>query len=498
MKKCILLIASWLPLSLFAQAPAESEDVMLQGFYWNSQKQTGWTQLTQRVDEISQNFNLVWLPPSASAEGGDAVGGSNVGYHPRQWNNQNSCWGTASDLRTLISAMHAKGVKVIADIVINHRAGDTGWGNFTKDDFGTYGTYQLTTDHICANDEINTDKSAGAWYGKAKGANDTGENWNGARDLDHTSPYVQQDVEAYLKWLHGEFGYDGWRYDYCKGYDGKYVGIYNAATQPYLSVGEYWDGGYDPVAAWIEATGRQSMAFDFPSKYAALNNGLAKNNYTNMSWIENKTTWRPAGMIHHHNYNRYAITFVDNHDTYRDGNKYTGNIQAAYAFLLSSPGIPCVFWPHWVGADHDAINRMIAVRRAVGLHSESDVTVTQRGTYYESHAIGHNGQLITRIGTAAPTTAPDGYQLVASGTTWQMFADDAVAASIVPVQQSSLKVWAENGKLCVQSPQPQLVSVFTTDGRIVYSNQVTTLSLMLPAHCYVVQTGGKSMKVVVK
>ena len=47
-------------------------------------------------------------------------------------------------------------------------------------------------------------------------------------------------------------------------------------------------------------------------------------------------------------------------------------------------------------------------------------------------------------------------------------------------------------------PQPQLVSVFTTDGRIVYNNQVTTLSLMLPAHCYVVQAGGKSMKVVVK
>ena len=104
MKKCILLIASWLPLSLFAQAPAESEDVMLQGFYWNSQKQTGWTQLTQQVDEISQNFNLIWLPPSASAEGGDAVGGSNVGYHPRQWNNQTSCWGTASDLR--LSLIH--------------------------------------------------------------------------------------------------------------------------------------------------------------------------------------------------------------------------------------------------------------------------------------------------------------------------------------------------------------------------------------------------------
>ena len=27
-----------------AQAPEKSEDVMLQGFYWDSQKVTGWTQ----------------------------------------------------------------------------------------------------------------------------------------------------------------------------------------------------------------------------------------------------------------------------------------------------------------------------------------------------------------------------------------------------------------------------------------------------------------------
>lgn len=31
-------------------------------------------------------------------------------------------------------------------------------------------------------------------------------------------------------------GFDGWRYDYVKGFNGSYVGIYNNATSPYFSV----------------------------------------------------------------------------------------------------------------------------------------------------------------------------------------------------------------------------------------------------------------------
>lgn len=470
-----LLLSALCALPTFAQAPAECEDVMLQGFYWNSQKQTGWTQLMELATEIGEHFNLIWLPPSASAEGGGAVGGTNVGYHPREWTNQTSCWGTAANLKTLITALHNNGVKVIADIVINHRAGDNAWGNFTKDDFGTYGTFQLNTRHICCDDEMNTDKSAGTWYGKATGAKDTGENWDGARDLDHTSEYVQQDVEAYLNWLHGEYGYDGWRYDYCKGYDGKYVGIYNKATQPYLSVGELWDGSYDKVAAWIDATGKESMAFDFPSKYDALNNGLAKNNYSRMSWKEDNTMWRPAGMIHHHLYNRYAVTFVDNHDTYLDQNKYTGDVQQAYAFLLSSPGVPCVFYPHWQSSDKDAINRMIAVRKAAGVHSQSDVTVTQRSTYYESTAIGHHCTLITRIGAAAPTTVPKGYVLAASGDGWQMFLSDksaAIHAVKSGKQIDRVNYWSTDGRRMNKASGVCIEQTHYTDGTTSTSTKI--------------------------
>lgn len=420
----LFLLAS-APLS--AQAPEESEDIMLQGFYWNSQTVTSWTQLTDMASEIGTWFTCIWLPPSASPEGGGEVGGTNVGYHPREWTNQTSNWGTAEDLLTLISTLHDEGVKVIADIVINHRAGDTDWGNFTLDDFGSYGCYQLTAEHICCDDEMNTDTSAGDWYGLATGAADTGEGWDGARDLDHTSTYVQADCMAYLQWLKGEYGYDGWRYDYVKGYSGEYVGLYNDASDPYISVGECWDSSYDVVAAWIEATGRKSMAFDFPAKYAAFNNGLAAGSYANMSWIEDNTTWRPAGMIHHANYNRYAVTFVDNHDSYVDSsNKYTGNVPQAYAFLLSAPGIPCIFYPHWTSYKA-LLKQMITARKVAGIHSQSDVEVTQRSTYYECLAQGHNGNLICRIGTSAPSDVPDGYFLACSqGTYWKYYLSESL------------------------------------------------------------------------
>lgn len=423
--------------SAFAQAP-ECEDVLLQGFYWDSQKQTGWTQLMSFTDEISQNFTGIWLPPSASAEGGGAVGDNNVGYHPRLWNDQTSCWGTADNLKALIADLHNHGVKVMADIVVNHRAGYTDWANFPVDDFGEFGSYQLTLADVCQDDEVNTASDAATFrknYGLATGAKDTGDKWDGARDLDHTSANVQADVKAYLQWMKREMGYDGWRYDLVKGFDGKYVAMYNEASEPWLSVGECFDFSYDVCKAWLEAAQYKSTCFDFPEKKAALNQGLGKGNYGNMAWKEVETgIWRPAGLVHHFSTNRYAVTFVDNHDTYRDGNKYAGNVPQAYAFLFSAPGVPCAFWPHWTQYRQD-IGRQIYCRRVAGLHSQSDVEVTQRSSYYECLSKGKYGNLICRIGSAAPADVPAGYFLAASGTGWSYFLSEDLQERFTGVQQ---------------------------------------------------------------
>lgn len=413
---------------MWSQVPAASTDVLLQGFEWNHQVENSWVALAGEADQIASSFSLVWLPPSSEGEGGNTVGGSNMGYHPRTWNNQNSCFGTADQLRGLIAALHERGVKVIADIVVNHRAGATGWGDFTADDFGDYGSYQLTGAHICSGDEINTTCTDAHWKGTGTGGADTGENWDGARDLDHGSEYVQQDVVAYLKWLKGEMGYDGWRWDFVKGFGGEYVGLYNKETAPYLSVAEYWDGSYDAVKGWLSATASadapseyRSMAFDFPAKYAIFNEGLGKTDWGKMSWQDlDEREWRPAGLIHHGSTRKYAVTFVDNHDTYRDGSKYTGDVLQAYAVLLSSPGIPCMFWPHW-RSNRVVIDKMIAVRRAVGLTSESEVRVTQRTSYYESEGVGTAGTLLCRVGRNAPQDPPTGYTVALKGSNWALY-----------------------------------------------------------------------------
>ncbi|GHT76466.1 hypothetical protein FACS189413_11380 [Bacteroidia bacterium] len=398
------LLACLFFIGLQAQAPQNAGDVMLQGFYWDSNTTTSWSKLYQISGDISGNFDLVWLPPSAFSTGG-------TGYIPRQWSNQNSAWGTTSNLKKLINTLKANNCRAIADIVVNHR-GDNGvapYTNFFEDDFGTYGKFQLTKSDIVSNDDV-----AGT------GSPDTGEGFSGARDLDHNSTNVQNTVKAYLQWMKNEMGYDGWRYDMVKGFKADVINGYNAAGNAYMSVGEYFDANYDYVKGWIDGTSKTSTAFDFPAKYAALNNGLASSNYASMSWEENGTK-RPAGLIHNSATRRYAVTFVDNHDTYRDGSKYTGDVLKAYAFILSSPGIPCVFYPHWT-ANKQAINNMIAARKAVGLHSESNVEVQNTSGFYKAYSVGNYGEMLTYIGSNYGSDVPGGdWSLACSGTGWSIY-----------------------------------------------------------------------------
>lgn len=412
-RKVILFISLFIfSLKAFSQAPAASKDILLQGFHWDSNAETSWHQLYKISGDLSANFDVVWLPPSAYSSGG-------TGYMPKQWSNQNSSWGSQDRLLQLINRLKSNSTRAMADIVVNHRDTKSTWVDFYEDDFGSYGKFQFNKSHITKDDEAVT---GGHMSASEAGNYDTGENFDGTRDLDHTSTYVQDAVKAYLKWMKNVIGYDGWRYDMVKGFSAQYINGYNAAGGAYISVGEYWDGEYDAVWGWIEGTGKTSTAFDFPQKYAALNNGLAAGNYGNMAWSDNGTP-RPAGLAHSPQSRRYSVTFVDNHDTYRDGSKFTGNIQQANAFILSSSGIPSVFYPHWRD-NKAAINSMIKARKSVGLHSESNVEVQNTSGYYKAYGEGTCGKMLTYIGGSESNwdvPSGGGWNKVASGSGWAMY-----------------------------------------------------------------------------
>lgn len=375
--------------------PAGYEGVMLQGFYWDSYNDTKWSNLTSQADELSQYFSLIWVPQSASCIH------QSMGYDPVYWfSHYNSSFGSEAQLRTMISTFKAKGTGIIADVVVNHRNGVTNWTDFPTETWNGR-TYKLGPEHICSNDEV-------AWAtGQAKptGAPDTGDNFDGARDLDHTSATVQENIKAYTKFLLEDLGYAGFRYDMVKGFGAQYVGIYNKYSKPTYSVGEYWDGQYDAVAAWINGTGKESAAFDFPLKYC-INEAFASGDLTKLVWKANGTTDQPAGLIHF-GYPQYSVTFIDNHDTYRDGSKFTGNVLAANAFIICSPGTPCVFLPHW--KEHKAaLKELIAVRQAVGVSNTSSVRVLKSTRdCYMAEVTGSKGKLVIKVG--GDMSSPDGY-----------------------------------------------------------------------------------------
>ncbi|MBR4499067.1 MAG: hypothetical protein IKP11_00845, partial [Paludibacteraceae bacterium] len=79
------------------------------------------------------------------------------------------------------------------------------------------------------------------------------------------------------------------------------------------------------------------------------------------------------------------------------------------AYMLSMPGIPCVFWPHWYTYKAD-IQKMIMARKSAGIHSESAVQEQSGSGWYKATVTGKKGTLILYLGSAAGEAAPSGYK----------------------------------------------------------------------------------------
>ena len=420
--------------------PSECEDVMLQAFYYDSYRDgapgdvlingkklgnTKWNVLLSQSGEIGTYFDLVWLPPSGKSEGG-------TGYHQTQYSNQNSDWGKQTELLEFINRMHAANTKVVADIVINHAGSKSSWCDFYPQYFGEYGTFQPDASWIAQSDEVNSATDAGDCKGKATGPEDGGyngqDNYWSARDWAHAKPEVQEMMKAYLKWMKNVIGFDGWRYDYAQGFKGKYIDMYNSAAENYFSVVEFWNGDMNNIKSYLNDVNWNTLAFDFGTKYSAIQ-GIADGDYRKCMG----SGLLGAGL------SKYAVTFVDSHDTYfgcqggRDNNDEIGGcgksmedynkdrVLGANAFILSMPGVPCVFYPHWKKYP-DAIAKMILARKAAGVHSESKVSDEAGDGYYKSTITGKHGSIRLLLGpNSGYNTTPQGYQLAYKGGNFAMY-----------------------------------------------------------------------------
>ena len=435
--------------------------VMLQGFNWSSAKRGGgysWEKrspywdywykvMIEQGDVIGETFAYVWCPPPSRTDTA-----SSEGYAPTMLNDLNSCYGTKEELSQVIKAI--KPAKAIADVVVNHRAGTTCWGDFTNPDWGVVkgSNYKV----ICSDDEGFTgspnDPHMSGVPSDMRGASDTGAAYAAYRDLDHTNPVVQQGIVDWMNNVLKPAGFVGWRYDYVKGYGGEYVGYYNAKTNPEFSVGEYWpEGGADWVSeidTWLTETeasingtqGMPSKAFDFVLK-RNLNEAFGwYKNSTDQGSEDHKTLWdmsklADANTLMRKNPSR-AVTFVDNHDTGSSQLHWCldpGDLGPAYAFILTHPGYPCVAWQHYFtfaesGSKVDGsqyiggnevpgtkntyrqhIDYLINLRQRIGIEYDDVVDVVGKSSnYYAGKITGLNGEIVVVIGNGYPPSG-EGY-----------------------------------------------------------------------------------------
>lgn len=449
--------------------------VMLQGFSWDSYNESQWKVLEKQANELKGYIDLVWLPQSGKCMETTQV----MGYMPYYYFNQNSSFGSEAELRSLITKFKAAGIGAIADVVINHRNTE-GWYTFPAETYKGV-TYQMLSTDICKNDDGGTTATQAATDGVSLSQNnDEGTDFGGCRDIDHKSENVQKVIKAYLKYLKDDLGYTGFRYDMVKGFDGSHVADYNDATGVEYSVGEYWDGN-EKIESWINSTNKKSAAFDFQFRYNVRDavNGAANGKVTTSSdWSKLNSN---DNLMHDANYRRYAVTFVENHDTQKrseseQNDPLRKDTIAANAYMLAMPGTPCIFQPHW-NAYKSEIKEMIAARKYAGITNMSNYANKQsKKTLYVNEVTGTKHKLLVAVGNdAAGYAGETGYTKILSGYHYAYFLSNDAETSWTSMPSGSYEEGFKTTLTAVSQTEGAKL-VYTLDGSNPTSKSTTVES----------------------
>lgn len=409
--KVLVLILLVLPTQ--AQNPWNGK-VILQGFwwdYWNNNYPNAWsnylTELAPRLRDLG--IDGVWIPPTIKNGSTNSNGYSPFDHYDLgdkyQKGSLRTRVGTKDELLRMVAVLHANGIEVIQDIVLNHldNAGsNTGAGGedplANNSDGNKYKNFRYVSYLTPATNETSSNYLArsGRWpknwpnfHGNAAHNCNSGD-WcqayfgpdicyyeyafgsssNATFNPTQTNHYMRNQAREWLIWFKKQTGVDGFRFDAVKHFPQwamqdflwnlKYNAGWANGGANMLAIGEYV-GNKSELDNWINDVrysngGSEDLVgtFDFSLRQEIKNMVSASGAY-NLANI-------PGSQQN----NRYrTMPFVNNHDTFRpykdangnyigwdSGNELGGGhidpfdvrLEAAYAIAFAVDGSPQVFF----------------------------------------------------------------------------------------------------------------------------------------------------------
>ena len=294
--------------------------------------QRGFDDVTARLDAIEDlGATVLWLSPITGTEEGD------FGYAVTDHFGLRDAFGTEQDLRELIAAADARGLRVIMDFVPNH----------TSEQHPYYRSAEQRGPASPYYDFYDRD---------AAGEVTTYFDWENLKNLNYDNPEVQRYmIEAFAYWVR-EFGIDGFRADAAWGVRERAPEFWErlrdelkridpdllllaeaSARDPYYDI-----VGFDAAYDWTERLGEWAWRDAFAA-------GAATAARLRAALIASRTVEADAPMP---GSGALVFRFLNNNDT---GERFVtrygvARTRLAATMLLTLPGLPLLYTGDEVGA----------------------------------------------------------------------------------------------------------------------------------------------------
>ncbi|MEH2454061.1 alpha-amylase [Nostoc sp.] len=373
---------------------AQWNGVMMQYFHWYIPPDGNlWNEFKEKVKELADaGVTSVWLPPAYKGTGG----GYDVGYGVYdmydlgefdQKGSVRTKYGTKDEYIAAVKAAKDAGIRVYADVVLNHKLGADQeeeveatpyspddrnqaigemqkikvWTHFTfPGRQGKYSDMEWHWWHFDAVDyNVYNEGENAVYLFKDKHFDDNVDLEKGAFDylmgcdLDMESPEVREELNRWGEWFVETTNIDGFRFDAVKhvraGFFPEWlIHCRQKAGRDLFAVGEYWSYEVEALHHFLNITDGNVMLFDAPLHYNFSAASTQGNDYDMRQIFDNTLVQQQPTL---------AVTLVENHDS-QPLQSLESVVESwfkplAYALiLLRSEGYPCIFYADYYGANY--------------------------------------------------------------------------------------------------------------------------------------------------